>query len=108
MKKKTYKRSEVARCYRVCFTDPKTGTLTQEGKVVMKDLQAMGRLDDDTFDENPYTMAMLSGCMKMANRVFHFIFTPAEVFEKAEEDIEVNDDDAFLIGNQQLNEDSYE
>lgn len=70
----------------------------------MKDISAMGKLDDDTFDENPYTMAMNSGLMKLANRIFHFIFTKPEIFEKAEEDVEVQDDDTFIIGNENLNE----
>jgi len=102
--KKTYKLSEVARCYRVCFLDKETQQLTQEGRVVIKDLRAKGLLDSDTFDENPYAMARNSGLMELANRIFYFVFTKAEQFERVEVDdgIEIEDGDDLINGNNDL------
>ena len=102
MAKKTYKLKEVARCYRVCFLDKETGMLSQEGRVVLKDLQAIGKLDDDTFDPCSNTMAMMSGCMRVANRVFKFVFTKEDKFDLGEDDIELQEDDAFIDGNNDL------
>lgn len=103
MAKKTYKLSEVARCYRVCFTDPETGKMTQEGKIVMKDLAALGLLQDDTFDENPYQMAKNSGAMMVANRVFRFVTTKESEFEEVDE-VSIEENDDFINGNENLNE----
>ena len=97
---KKLKRSEVARCYRACFLDQKTGKLTQHGRVVLRDIMAFGGDDLDTlFDPEPLMMAANTARHSFAKRIFAWIFTKEDLFEKVEEEVH----DALFDGNQDLN-----
>ena len=97
---KKIKRSEVARCYRACFLDQKTGRLTQHGKVVLRDIMVCGGKDMETlFNSDPLIMATNTAKHSFAKRIFAWIFTKEELFEKVEEEVH----DALFDGNQYLN-----
>lgn len=80
-----FKMKEVARCYRAVFLDNDTGRLSQEGRVVMKDILACGKVGDTSFDEDPMVMARNSGKMELANRIRAMVASDIDLFEQIEE-----------------------